>query len=203
LNPYRKGDEMKENKVISVVFAGIGGQGIISASSILATAALNAGLDVKQSEVHGMAQRGGSVVSYVKFGDKVYSPAVEPGMADVVIAFEKSESLRWLHFLKKDGFIVANNMMVKPTSLLYGDKVYPSNEKVEEYLKNYKYLFIDSIEEATKLGNSKVFNTIMLGAISKYIDAISKEDSISAIKKSVPPKTVETNLKAFEFGLEY
>ena len=93
-----------ENKNISVVFAGIGGQGIIRASSILATAALNAGLDVKQSEVHGMAQRGGSVVSYVKFGEKVFSPAVEPGTADVVIAFEKSEALRWIHYLKKDGF---------------------------------------------------------------------------------------------------
>ncbi len=192
-----------ENKNISVVFAGIGGQGIIRASSILATAALNAGLDVKQSEVHGMAQRGGSVVSYVKFGDKVFSPAVEPGTADVVIAFEKSESLRWLHFLKKDGFIVANNMMIKPTSLLYTEKEYPTSDKVEEYLKNYKYLFIDSIEEAQKLGNAKVFNTIMLGAISKYIPSLTKENWINAIKKSVPPKTVETNLKAFEFGLKY
>lgn len=188
---------------ISVVFAGIGGQGIIRASSILATAALNAGLDVKQSEVHGMAQRGGSVVSYVKFGDKVFSPAVEPGTADVVIAFEKSESLRWLHFLKDDGFIVANNMMIKPTSLLYSEKTYPTSDKVEEYLKNYKYLFIDSIEEAKKLGNPKVFNTIMLGAISKYIPSLTKEHWIDAIKKSVPPKTVETNLKAFEFGLKY
>lgn len=188
---------------ISVVFAGIGGQGIIRASSILAAAALNAGLDVKQSEVHGMAQRGGSVVSYVKFGDKVFSPAVEPGTADVVIAFEKSESLRWLHFLKDDGFIVANNMMIKPTSLLYSEKTYPTSDKVEEYLKNYKYLFIDSIEEAKKLGNPKVFNTIMLGAISKYIPSLTKEHWIDAIKKSVPPKTVETNLKAFEFGLKY
>ena len=128
---------MKDNKIVSVVFAGIGGQGIIRASSILAMAALNAGLDVKQSEVHGMAQRGGSVVSYVKFGEKVYSPAVEPGTADIVIAFEKSESLRWLHFLKDDGFIVANNMMIKPTSLLYTDKEYPSSQKVEGYLKNY------------------------------------------------------------------
>jgi len=192
-----------KNKNISVVFAGIGGQGIIRASSILATAALNAGLDVKQSEVHGMAQRGGSVVSYVKFGEKVFSPAVEPGTADVVIAFEKSESLRWLHFLRDDGFIVANNMMIKPTSLLYSGKKYPSSDKVEEYLKNYKYLFIDSIEEAQKLGNAKVFNTIMLGAISKYIPSLTKENWIDAIKKSVPPKTVETNLKAFEFGLEY
>jgi len=194
---------MTENKNTSVVFAGIGGQGIIRASSVLAMAALNAGLDVKQSEVHGMAQRGGSVVSYVKFGKKVYSPAVEPGTADIVLAFEKSESLRWLHYLKKDGFIVANNMMIKPTSLLYTGKKYPSSEKVENYLKNYKYLFIDSIEEAKKLGNPKVFNTIMLGAISKYIPNIEKEHWINAIKKSVPPKTVETNLKAFEFGLTY
>ena len=190
-------------KTQSILFAGIGGQGIIRASSILATAAINEGMDVKQSEVHGMAQRGGSVVSFVRFGEKVYSPTIETGMADVVIAFEKSEALRWIHYLKKDGFIMINNMMIKPTSLLYGDVKYPKVDQIEKSLKGVNYLFMDSIQEAQNLGNPKVFNTIMLGVISKYIPQISEENWVSAIKKSVPPKTVETNLKAFEFGLNY
>ena len=190
-------------KTQSILFAGIGGQGIIRASSILATAAINEGMDVKQSEVHGMAQRGGSVVSFVRFGDKVYSPTIETGMADVVIAFEKSEALRWIHYLKKDGFIMINNMMIKPTSLLHGNIKYPKVDQIEESLKGVNYLFMDSIQEAQNLGNPKVFNTIMLGVISKYIPQITEENWISAIKKSVPPKTVETNLKAFNFGLNY
>ena len=190
-------------KTQSILFAGIGGQGIIRASSILATAAINEGMDVKQSEVHGMAQRGGSVVSFVRFGEKVYSPTIEKGKADVVIAFEKSEALRWIHYLKKDGFIMINNMMIKPTSLLHSDIKYPKVDLIKENLKGVNYLFMDSIQEAQNLGNPKVFNTIMLGVISKYIPEIKKENWINAIKKSVPPKTVETNLKAFEFGLSY
>ncbi len=189
-------------KTQSILFAGIGGQGIIRASSILATAAINEGMDVKQSEVHGMAQRGGSVVSFVRFGDKVYSPTIEKGTADVVLAFEKSEALRWLDYLKPDGFIMINNMMIKPTSLIHGKVKYPEVDKIKDALDGINYLFMDSIQEARSLGNAKVFNTIMLGVISKYID-IKQDNWINAIKRSVPPKTVETNLKAFEFGINY
>ncbi len=187
-------------KTTSVLFAGVGGQGIIKASAILASACMESGLDVKQSEVHGMAQRGGSVVSYVKFGEKVYSPAIEEKTADIIISFEKSETLRWLHFLKKDGFLLINNQEIRPTSLSYSGKVYPNDEIILKTIEGFNYKYIDSIKEAQNLGNIKVFNTILIGAFAKYITNITKESFISAISKSVPPKTLEMNMKAFEYG---
>ncbi|MBN2694376.1 indolepyruvate oxidoreductase subunit beta [bacterium] len=188
-------------KTTSILFAGIGGQGIIKASSILATACLNSGFDVKQSEVHGMAQRGGSVVSFVRFGEKVYSPTVEQKTADIILSFEKSETLRWIDYLKSDGFLLINDYEIRPTSLNYTGKTYPERSTVESYLKEIEYKFVNSTEEALKLGDVRVFNTILLGVIAKKIESISIESFHKAIELSVPSKTIQMNLKAFDLGL--
>ena len=189
---------MKETKNIMIV--GVGGQGTLLTSRILGGITVAAGYDVKLSEVHGMAQRGGSVVTFVRYGEQVAEPIVEEGQADVLIAFEKLEALRYAHFLKKDGVIVVNDQRIDPITVVTGMAQYPENI-IENLEKEHTILKVKAMEEAIKLGNSKVFNIIVLGVAAKHMD-FSKEAWLDVIEKTVPPKTVELNKKAFLLGYE-
>ena len=189
---------MKETKNIMIV--GVGGQGTLLTSRILGGITVAAGYDVKLSEVHGMAQRGGSVVTFVRYGEKVAEPIVEEGQADVLIAFERLEALRYAHFLKKDGVIVVNDHRIDPITVVTGMAEYPDNI-IEDLEKEHKVLKVKAMEEALKLGNSKVFNIIVLGVAAKHMD-FSKEAWLEVIEKTVPPKTVEINKQAFLLGFE-
>lgn len=184
----------------NIMIVGVGGQGTLLTSRILGGITLAAGYDVKLSEVHGMAQRGGSVVTFVRYGEKVAEPIVEQGQADVLIAFETLEALRYAHFLKKDGVLIINDQRIEPITVVTGAAQYPENiiENLEQEHTVYK---INAMEEAKKLGNSKAFNIIVLGMAAKHMD-FSKEAWLTVIEKIVPQKTVEINQRAFLIGFE-
>lgn len=188
------------NNTKNIMIVGVGGQGTLLTSRILGGITVEAGYDVKLSEVHGMAQRGGSVVTFVRYGEKVAEPIVEEGQADLLIAFEKLEAKRYAHFLKKDGVLVVNEQRIDPITVVTGVASYPENI-VEDLEKEYTVYKINAMDEAIKLGNSKVFNIIVLGMAAKHMD-FSKEDWLKVIEKTVPPKTVEINKKAFLLGFE-
>ena len=188
------------NDTKNIMIVGVGGQGTLLTSRILGGITVAAGYDVKLSEVHGMAQRGGSVVTFVRYGEKVAEPIVEEGCADVLIAFEKLEAMRYAHFLKKDGAIVVNDHRIDPITVVTGAAQYPENI-IENLEKEYNVYKVNAMEEALKLGNSKVFNIIVLGVAAKHMD-LSKEDWLAVIEKTVPAKTVEINKKAFLLGYE-
>ena len=184
----------------NIMIVGVGGQGTLLTSRIIGKTALSEGLDVKISEVHGMAQRGGSVVTFVRFGDKVYEPVVEEGDADVIIAFERLEALRYAHFLKKDGVLVVNDCRIDPMTVVIGAKEYPKN--ILEGLKNEHTVYaIDGQKIALELGNSKVLNSVVLGYAAKAI-GFDKDTWLSVIESTVPQKTTEINKKAFLEGYE-
>ena len=186
---------------LNIMVVGVGGQGTLLTSRIIGKTALNAGFDVKLSEVHGMAQRGGSVVTFVRFGEKVSEPVVEEGEVDILISFEKLEALRYSHFLKKDGIIIVNDCKIDPMTVVIGASEYPQN--IIETLKTEHTVYtIDGNLEAKNLGNSKVLNSVVLGLAAKYI-GFSKEEWLSVIEKTVPAKTIEINEKAFLKGYEY
>lgn len=187
---------MAETKNIMIV--GVGGQGTLLTSRILGGITIEAGYDVKLSEVHGMAQRGGSVVTFVRYGESVAEPIVEEGQADVLIAFERLEALRYAHFLKEDGVLIVNNQRIDPMTVVTGAAEYPEGI-IENLSKEHKVVEVDAMGEALKLGNSRVFNTIILGVAAKNMD-FDKEAWIEVIKNTVPPKTVDINLQAFETG---
>ena len=189
---------MAETKNIMIV--GVGGQGTLLTSRILGSITVENGYDVKLSEVHGMAQRGGSVVTYVRYGEKVTEPIVEEGQADVLIAFEKLEALRYAHFLKKDGVIIVNDQKIDPMPVVTGVAKYPEGI-IEHLSEKYKVISVDAQKEALELGNSRVFNVIILGVAASKMD-FEKEQWIEVIKKKVPPKTIDINVKAFERGYE-
>ena len=189
---------MAEAKNIMIV--GVGGQGTLLTSRILGGITVEAGYDVKLSEVHGMAQRGGSVVTYVRYGEKVAEPIVEEGQADVLIAFERLEALRYAHFLKKDGVIIVNDQRIDPMPVVTGVANYPDGI-IEKLSKKYRVVSVDAMDEAIKMGNSRVFNVIILGIAAKNMD-FPKEQWIEVIKKTVPPKTIDINVAAFEKGYE-
>ena len=188
------------NNTKNIMIVGVGGQGTLLTSRILGGITVDAGYDVKLSEVHGMAQRGGSVVTFVRYGEKVAEPIVEEGQADLLIAFETLEAKRYAHFLKKDGVLVVNEQRIDPITVVTGVAAYPEGI-VEELEKEYTVYKINAMDEALKLGNSKVFNIIVLGMAAKHMD-FSKEDWLKVIEKTVPPKTVEMNKKAFLLGFE-
>lgn len=189
---------MADTKNIMIV--GVGGQGTLLTSRILGGITVAAGYDVKLSEVHGMAQRGGSVVTYVRYGTKVAEPIVEQGQADVLIAFERLEALRYAHFLKKDGVIIVNDQRIDPMPVVTGVAEYPQGI-IEDLSKEYRVISVDAQAEALAMGNSKVFNVIILGVAAQHMD-FPKEQWIEVIKKTVPPKTIDINVKAFERGYE-
>ena len=197
--------EVERNRVVematkNIMIVGVGGQGTLLTSRILGGITVDAGYDVKLSEVHGMAQRGGSVVTFVRYGEKVAEPIVEEGQADVLIAFERLEALRYAHFLKKDGVIIVNDWRIDPITVVTGAKEYPENI-IENLEKEHTVYSINAMEEALKLGNSKTFNVIVLGMAAKYMD-FEKQAWLDVIARTVPPKTVEINQKAFLAGYE-
>ena len=184
----------------NIMIVGVGGQGTLLTSRILGKLAVGAGYDVKLSEVHGMAQRGGSVVTFVRSGEQVAEPIVEEGQADVLIAFEKLEALRYLHFLKKDGVVVVNDWRIDPITVVTGAASYPEGI-IERLKKERKTIVVEAMAEAKKLGTSKVFNVVVLGAAARHM-TFSKEQWISVIESTVPPKTIEINKAAFEAGYQ-
>lgn len=188
------------SKTVNIMLAGVGGQGVLLGSEVISKSALKEGYDVKKSEVHGMAQRGGSVVSNVRFGEKVYSPLIAEGEADILLAFEKLEALRWINYLKEDGIIITNTQRIDPLPVANGKVDYPENimEKLES--SGHKIVSVDALKAAREAGTQKVINTVLLGALVNYTD-ISVEVFENVIKKNVPPKTIDINIKAFKSGL--
>ncbi len=185
--------------VKSVLLAGVGGQGILSASDIMCMALMEAGLDVKKSEVHGMAQRGGCVTSHVRYGKKVYSPLAPLGGIDLLVSFEKLESLRYLNYLAKDASIIINADEIYPPAVNLGDAPYPE-DIISILKKNFKLVKeIDATELAKKAGNVKAANVVLLGVVSCYLN-IKQSIWESVIKKSFPEKLVKVNLTAFQMG---
>lgn len=182
----------------NVMIVGVGGQGTLLTSRIIGKAALAIGADVKISEVHGMAQRGGSVVTFVRFGDKISEPVVEEGQADVIIAFERLEAMRYSHFLKPDGVLIVNDCRIDPMTVVIGAKEYP--EGIIEALKERHTVYsTDAMKIALELGNSKVINSVMLGFAARFI-GIDEEVWLDTVASTVPPKTVEINKQAFIKG---
>lgn len=188
-------------KDMNIMVVGVGGQGTLLTSRIIGKTALNEGFDVKLSEVHGMAQRGGSVVTFVRFGEKVSEPVVEEGKVDVLIAFERLEALRYAHFLKKDGVLIVNDCRIDPMTVVIGASQYPENI-IEELKKEHTVYAIDGGAIANELGNSKVLNSVVLGVAAKHI-GFSEDKWISIIEKTVPAKTIEINKKAFDVGYKF
>lgn len=184
--------------VKNIMIVGVGGQGTLLTSRVLGGLAIAGGYDVKLSEVHGMAQRGGSVVTFVRYGEKVAEPIVEEGQADVIIAFERLEAMRYAHFLKKDGALVINDWRIDPMPVVIGVAKYPEGI-LEELKKDHKVYAVNATEESKKLGNPKVFNMIVLGVAAQHMD-FSKEDWYKVIESTVPPKTIEINKAAFDVG---
>lgn len=182
----------------NIMIVGVGGQGTLLTSRILGGLAIDAGYEVKLSEVHGMAQRGGSVVTFVRYGESVAEPIVEEGQADVVIAFERLEAYRYAHFLKEDGALIVNDWRIDPMPVVIGAAEYPANI-LEELQRDYKVYSVNATEESKKLGNSRVFNLIVLGIAAQHMD-FTKEQWYDVIEKTVPPKTVDINRQAFEVG---
>lgn len=182
----------------NIMIVGVGGQGTLLTSRILGGVILNGGYEVKLSEVHGMAQRGGSVVTFVRYGDKVYEPIVEEGCADVLIAFERLEAARYSHFLKKDGVIIVNDQRMDPMPVVMGVAEYPEGI-IEDLSSKYKVISIDALKEARALGNTKTFNVIVLGVAAKHMD-FTKDEWMTVIEKTVKPQFVDINKKAFEIG---
>ncbi len=184
----------------NIMIVGVGGQGTLLTSRILGGIIMDAGYDVKLSEVHGMAQRGGSVVTFVRYGKSVAEPIVEEGQVDVLIAFERLEALRYAHFLKEDGVVIVNDWRIDPITVVTGAAKYPDNI-IEDMSKNHTVYSMNAMEEAVKLGNTKTFNVIILGLAAKYMD-FDKDAWLNIIEKTVPPKTIEMNKKAFLLGYE-
>ena len=182
----------------NIMIVGVGGQGTLLTSRILGNLAVHAGFDVKLSEVHGMAQRGGSVVTFVRYGEQVAEPIVEEGCADVLIAFEKLEALRYLHFLKEDGVVIVNDWRIDPITVVTGAAEYP--EGILETLgAARKTVVVEATKKAVEMGVPKAFNVVVLGAAARYM-GFEKEDWLHVIEATVPPKTVEVNQRAFEAG---
>lgn len=183
---------------MNIMIVGVGGQGTLLASRILGKVAIKEGYDVKVSEVHGMSQRGGSVVTYVKFGERVYSPIIDKGEADLILAFEILEAYRALPFLKKGGKMIANVQQMNPMPVIIGAMAYPEN--IEEKLSEKIDLqAIDALSAAMNAGNVKAVNVVLIGVLAKSTNIV-KEVWIDAIKETVPEKFLDVNLKAFEIG---
>ena len=186
---------------MNILISAVGGQGALLASRILGKLAQNMGLDVKVSEVHGMSQRGGSVVTYVKFGDKIYSPIVEKGSADVILAFEMLEGARYVDWLKKNGTLIVSTQRIDPMPVITGATLYPDNLVSELFKLPIKLYNVDAMELASKAGNVRATNVVLIGILAS-ITTIVKEEWEKAIREVVPAKLLEINLRAFELGYE-
>ncbi|HIV02994.1 MAG TPA: indolepyruvate oxidoreductase subunit beta [Candidatus Aphodoplasma excrementigallinarum] len=188
---------MREGK--SVMIVGVGGQGTLLASRILGNVVIEEGYDVKVSEVHGMAQRGGSVVTYVKYGEKVYAPIISEGEADIILSFEELEAYRYLPYLKKGGTLIVNAQEIDPMPVITGAAKYPADiiQKLKD--KADGVIAIDALALANEAGNSKAVNVVLLGVLAKS-SGIAEEKWLEAVRKTVPPKFLDVNVKAFALG---
>jgi len=194
---------MTNLKPLNFILVGVGGQGILLSSDILCLVGLAQGYDVKKTDVHGMAQRGGSVISHVRMAAEVFSPVVPNGAADFLLAFEKLEAVRWAHYLHKDGVAVVNQQAIPTLALAATPTPYPNDDQVTALLnaRAGQVSMISSGEMAAKLGNPRVANVILLGALSRYME-IPAQIWRDAIAERVPPKVRELNLRAYEVGRE-
>ena len=185
----------------NIMIVGVGGQGTLLASKLLGKLFLEKGLDVKVSEVHGMSQRGGSVVTYVRYGEKVFSPVIDKGQADIIISFEILEAARYVEYLKKGGLLITNTQQINPMPVITGAASYPEN--LEEKLSKLKIELecFDALSLAKKAGSTKAVNLALLGKLSKHFD-FTEEQWLKAIETSVPEKFLALNKKAFLLGRE-
>lgn len=188
-------------KTKNIMIVGVGGQGTLLTSRILGGVILEQGFDVKISEIHGMSQRGGSVVTFVRYGDKVYEPVVEEGQADIILAFERLEAVRYQHFLKDEGVLIVNDTRIDPVPVLIGARDY-AEDKVQALRKRDRTIFIDALSESLKLDNPRVFNVVILGLLSNYMD-IDQDIWLDQVRKEVPGHTIDVNLAAFDLGRNF
>lgn len=186
-------------KTKNIMIVGVGGQGTLLASKLLGKILLMKGYDIKVSEVHGMSQRGGSVVTYVRYGDKVYSPVIDKGEADIILSFELLEAARWIEYLKEDGIIITNTQQTNPMPVITGAAEYPENLVTKIENTGAKVISFDALTLAEEAGSSKAVNLVLLGKLSEYFD-FTEEEWMNAIEISVPEKFLEINKKAFKLG---
>lgn len=186
----------------SIMIVGVGGQGSLLASKLLGRLLMNENYDVKVSEVHGMSQRGGSVVTYVRFGEKVYSPVITEGEADFIVSFEKLEGARYINCLKKGGKLIVNTQQIDPMPVIIGAAEYPENILENVKADGADVDALDALSLAEQAGSAKAVNIVLMGRLAKYFD-IPYDKWIDAIEQSVKPQFVEMNKKAFELGYNY
>ena len=182
----------------NIMIVGVGGQGTLLASRILGNTVISKGYDVKVSEVHGMSQRGGSVVTFVKYGDKVFSPIIDEGEADIILAFELLEAYRALPYLKEGGKMIVNNQQINPMPVITGAASYPA-DIVKKLSDKIDLQVVEALSLAEEAGNSKAVNVVLIGVMAKSTD-IPYEDWVETIKTTVPEKFLDVNLKAFDLG---
>ena len=185
----------------NIMIVGVGGQGSLLASKLLGRLLLTKGYDIKVSEVHGMSQRGGSVVTYVRFGEKVYSPVIDKGEADYIVSFELLEAARWTEYLRPDGRIVTNTQQVNPMPVIIGAAQYPEDLAAKMQVEGINVDAIDALKLAEEAGSSKAVNIVLMGHLSRNFD-FTLDEWMDAIEKSVPAKFLELNKKAFLLGRE-
>ena len=186
-------------KTKNIMIVGVGGQGTLLASKVLGHLFQTQGYDVKVSEVHGMSQRGGSVVTYVRYGEKVFSPVIDRGEADFIVSFEILESARWLPYLAADGVLVTNTQQIDPMPVITGAAQYPADLTEKIKAEGIRVDALDCLDLARRAGSAKAVNIVLLGRLSHYFD-ISEEAWIDALEAKVPAKFIEMNKKAFALG---
>ena len=187
------------SEVNNILLAGVGGQGILLASEVISEVMLLAGLDVKKNEIHGMSQRGGSVVSHVRYGEKVFSSIIPEGEVDILFSFEMLETCRYLPLLRKNGRVVVSDWQISPPSVARGAQVYPKNLAQKICHQFPTSIVIDGLGLALAAGNAKTVNTVLLGALSNVLD-FERELWLEALQKMIPPRLLDVNMKAFELG---
>jgi indolepyruvate ferredoxin oxidoreductase beta subunit len=191
-------------KDINILVVGVGGQGALLASNVLANIGVMAGFDVKKAEVHGMSQRGGSVNSHVRWGAAVKSPVISTGEADVLFSLEKLESLRYVSMLRKDGVALIGEFKIPPLTVSSGDDLYPEDHQIKSVIRQIteNFQIIPTLTLAEEAGNTRAHNVVLLGALSTKIEAVSPDIWLKVIESTVPKKSIEINRKAFILGRE-
>ena len=189
-------------ETVNIMIVGVGGQGSLLASKMLGHLLVEQGYDVKVSEVHGMSQRGGSVVTYVRFGDKVYSPIIDKGEADYIVSFELLEAARWIEYLKPTGRVVTNTQKMEPMPVIAGLAKYPENLVEKMQAKGIQVDAMDCLALAEKAGSTKAVNMVLMGRLSKYFPDIPQEAWQASLEANVPAKVLELNKVAFALGQE-
>ncbi len=192
-------DSPNERRTTNIFLAGVGGQGILLAGEILCLAFLEEGLDVKKSEVHGMAQRGGAVTSHVRAGERIFSPLIPRGRADVLVGFEPLEALRWSSFLKEDGLLLVNAQEIHPTTVTSGGMTYPEGILDLVRARRERTKVLDGLALARRAGNARTVNSVILGALSRELE-IPEGTWTRVLRRRLPERLVEVNLAAFELG---